>query len=287
MPRRHGSTPRGWHRRASPSRRATSALTARTVEGGVADQDAGPDRRPTPRTRLAGAIVDAVIELEPALPAETIPVVGDRRAATADRLGEDEVTCGDDAAALLARQPRRAPPGPYAGAEQDLVRIDVTQARHPSLVHQQRLDRRPPGAGEREERLGRERVIERVDPGPGLGGERRRVDHRHAAEATRVVVGDQAAVIELDHDVIVAPRGPVGRGERQLARHAEVDEPEPSIVEPDHHVFAAPGSTRGRAVHRTSSTADSTRGGGKKLRRETRNARRTSATAWMSTVVTP
>src|SRR5438046_5808092 len=125
MARRHGSTPRGWHRRASPSRRATSALTARTVEGGAADQDAGPDRRPTPRTRLAGAIVDAVIELEPALPAETIPVVGDRRAATADRLGEDEVTCGDDAAALLARQARRRQTGASHGGKQVIAHRDV------------------------------------------------------------------------------------------------------------------------------------------------------------------
>src|SRR5439155_29360 len=142
------------------------------------------------------------------LTAEAVAVVGDRRAAAADRVGQDHARRCHDPPAVVAREARSPAAGADAGPEEDLVRIDVAEAREPALVHEQGLDRgaAPPGQGE--EGVGRERVVEWIDAGAGLGHEPRRLDHGHPAEGARVVVGEEAAVVELDHDVIVAAVGP-------------------------------------------------------------------------------
>src|SRR5437899_5979629 len=381
-----------------------SPLATRAVECRPPDDDARPDGRAAGRTGPTGTVVNSVVELEPALAAEAVPVVRDRRAAAADGLHEDRAACGHDPPAVVAREARRAAAGADAGPEEDLVRVDVAEARNPALVHDQGLDRGATRPGQREERIGRERVAERIDAFAGLGHQSRRLDHGHPAEAAGIVVGEDTAIVELDYDMIVAAVGPVARGEGQLTGHAEVHEPEAPVVEgceqvlaPAHHLrdatareprrkgrrhapaeaslphahgddttaddggregpehrldlgqlghgygvsarasranasrssvsaralgatsaranalsrstprpraraaralrsifrrcpkearttsrkaSSSPRSIRGAALQRTSTTADSTRGGGRKLRRDTRNASRTSAKAW-------
>src|SRR5258708_39865636 len=97
--------PRSWHsarflhasangqRIVRPDRRAEdrsrrSALARGAVEARPPDDRARTDRGAAPHARLARAVVDAVLELEPALTAEAVAIVGDRRAATADRFRE-------------------------------------------------------------------------------------------------------------------------------------------------------------------------------------------------------
>src|SRR5256886_11589897 len=166
-----------------------SPLATRAVECRPPDDDARPDRRAAGRTGPTGTVVNAVVELEPGLGAEAVPVVRDGRAAAADGLHENRAACGHDPPAVVPREARRPAAGADAGPEEDLVRIDVAEARDPALVHEQGLDRgaTPPGQGE--ERFGRERVLEWIDACAGLGHEPRPLDHGHPAEAARIVVG--------------------------------------------------------------------------------------------------
>src|SRR5262249_56925440 len=92
---------------------------------------------------------------------------------------------------------------------------------------------------EREDGGRREARRERVETVTRLPRHRLRLEDRETAEATGIVVGEQAAVVELDHDMIVALVRAVGAGKRHPTRHAEVDEPDPAVVERHEQVLAA------------------------------------------------
>src|SRR6266403_1445630 len=94
--RRSGSLPSGSITDATPeppprrcrSERHALHLAARAVEARPADDDPRADRLCAAATRLAGAVVDAMLELEPARAAEAAATPGDGRAPAPDRVLE-------------------------------------------------------------------------------------------------------------------------------------------------------------------------------------------------------
>jgi hypothetical protein len=171
---------------------------------------------------------------------EAVAIVRDGRAAARDRLVEDRAHRGDDAPAVVARQACGAAARSEPARKSMLAHVDVAEPRDLTLVHQERLDARPPAAGAREQPGGIDRRVERVDAG---SHDRRQLvgrQHVEATEATRVVVDEGPPVIERHLDVIVDQGQPMGPGERQATGHAQVDEPEPAVVERRHEVLAGP-----------------------------------------------
>src|SRR3989442_12774711 len=103
--------PRRWR-----SERHALHLAARAVEARPPDDHARADRLCAAPTRLAGAVVDAMVELEPARAAEAVAVVGDGRAPAPDRVGEHGAGRADEARAGPAPAAGRPPPPAAAGA---------------------------------------------------------------------------------------------------------------------------------------------------------------------------
>ncbi len=93
-----------------------------------------------------------------------------------------------------------------AGAMQRLVGVDVAHARDPALVEQQRLDRRGPPARERAQVLGREALVQRLEPQAG------REERLQRLAAEQQLAGAEAPRID-DH------QPPLGA---QLDAHAHV-----------------------------------------------------------------
>src|SRR3989442_5627794 len=91
--------PRRWR-----SERHALHLAARAVEARPADDDPRADRLCAAATRLAGAVVDAMVELEPARAAEAVAIVGDGRAPTPDRVVEHGAGPADEARAVPTPQ---------------------------------------------------------------------------------------------------------------------------------------------------------------------------------------
>ena len=97
----------------------------------------------------------------------------------------------------------------YAGAEQRLVRVDVSYAGDDSIVHQHELDRSTASCASRA--TGRSASNAGSNgSGPSASssgcpvGERR--DPQHCAESPRVVIAQQRPVVERDVDVVVRAR---------------------------------------------------------------------------------
>src|SRR5262245_27244494 len=105
-----------------------SALAAGAVEAGASGHDAGTDRAPAAQAGLALPVVNRVVVLVGAEALEAVAVVRDRRPAARDRPGEHGSGDVHHRATLGARQAAGAPPRPHAGAEEDLVDVDVAQA---------------------------------------------------------------------------------------------------------------------------------------------------------------
>src|SRR6266581_4687238 len=104
------------------------------------------DGGPAPPALLALAAVHLELPLELAGPAEQVHVglVVERRAPVADGFLDHFLDGPVQPADLLRGQGVRHPVVAEARREQDLVRVDVPQARHELLVHEQRLQLRRP-----------------------------------------------------------------------------------------------------------------------------------------------
>jgi ABC-type dipeptide/oligopeptide/nickel transport system permease subunit len=229
------ATPSTFARRDAGDRRG-STLAARAVEARAARVQLLADRGRAPAAGLSRAVVHVVAQLELARAAEAVAVVGDRRAA---RWIASASTSRIDATSARSRRAPDAPPtaGADGGVEQRLVDVDVAEPGHAPLVHQQRLDARPPPAREAEQRVGGEGVGQRVDALARLHAERVAADHRDAAEAARVVEGEEPPVVERDHDVVVDAIGTRRRRDRELSGHTEVHEQDGAVVEPREQVL--------------------------------------------------
>ncbi len=110
------------------SGRPGSALALGAVVGSAASQHHAPDGRLAAAAGLAGALVDAVLELKEAPLAIGVDIIGDRGATKPDGVVQN----------LAQRQPKTLefgsseavspPSGPDAGLKQALVGIDVAHA---------------------------------------------------------------------------------------------------------------------------------------------------------------
>jgi hypothetical protein len=123
--------------------------------------------------------------------------------------------------------------------EQDLVHVDVAEPGDAPLVHEERLDARPPPAREGEERSAVKPSAQRIDAVPRFVPSCLGRHHGDPPEATRVVEREEPPVVELDHHVVVHAVGPRAARERELAGHSEMHEPDGPVVEPSEQVLAA------------------------------------------------
>src|SRR5260370_40172253 len=107
----------------------------------LSDND-GADGRPAGGTGFAGALIYAVADLEKALSALGVHVVGDRRTSGGNGFGEH----GDDGVVEFAGAVAADALGEClrmnAGAEKGLIGVDITDAAEEGLVEKQRLDAR-------------------------------------------------------------------------------------------------------------------------------------------------
>jgi hypothetical protein len=104
--------------------------------------------------------------------------------AMGDRADEHGARRRREPCALRARQPAGAPARPHPRPEQDLVHVDVAEARDLALVHQERLDRGPAVAPRaRVQEVGGELVGQRVQARNGLRADGVARDDRQTAEA--------------------------------------------------------------------------------------------------------
>jgi len=144
-----------------------SLLTPRAEVGAAASEGDAADGRGADEAGLAGAPVDAVLELEEAARTIGIDVVGDGGAAEPDGVAEDLDERGAQAGQLGAGETGGLASGAEAGAEERLVGVDVADAVEERLIEQRGLDRRAARMEERDE-VG-ERDGEGLAAGAGVG----------------------------------------------------------------------------------------------------------------------
>ena len=125
-----------------------------------------------------------------------------------------------EAGELKAGETASEPAGTDAGAKEALIRVDVTDAVEQGLVEQSCLDRCSTTLEECDKVV--EWDSERFAAGSGVAGVRR--DDREASKAPGVNETKFAASAERERGVGVWRQGSLGRGDKQAAGHAEVDE---------------------------------------------------------------
>ena len=119
--------------------------------GAAAGEGDAADRGGADEAGLAGAPVDAVLELEEAAGAFGIDVVGDGGAAEADGVAEDFDERGAQAGQFGAGEAGGLAGGTDGGAEEALVGVNVADAVEEGLVEQRGLDGGAAGVEESDE----------------------------------------------------------------------------------------------------------------------------------------
>src|SRR5579885_2301668 len=138
------------------------ALTAGTVEAGALAQQLALDRRAAHEASLPFAAVDLQTGGESSRLAARVAIVAESRTAAADRLGQDTLGMDHDALGLCARNPAGGAARTHPRPEQNLAGVDVADARHHVLIHQEIFDRHAPAARLFEKVLGAERFLQRL-----------------------------------------------------------------------------------------------------------------------------
>jgi len=117
-----------------------SGLAVGAVVGAAASDSDALDGCFAGEAGLAGALVDAVLELEKAAHAFGIDVVRDRRPAKADGVLEDFAEGEPQALEFDPGEASRAAAGANGGAKEALVGVDVAYTGQQLLVEQTGLD---------------------------------------------------------------------------------------------------------------------------------------------------
>src|ERR1035438_9727544 len=115
-------------------RTSLTLLAARAKVGTALGDDHPADRRPAEGARFAGALVDAVAELEEALAAFGIDVIGDGRSPGGDGFGEHGDHSVVEFAGAVAADALRQRLRMYAGAEEGFIGVDIADTAHEGLV---------------------------------------------------------------------------------------------------------------------------------------------------------
>ncbi len=211
------------------------------------------DRRPASRARLARALED--LERERArcrlAAAPDAPLAGDRASlALADGLRED----GHD---RLVEAPDRRRRERLHGLErmdlrpvEDLIRVDVADARDELGVEEHGFDRPAPAAEPLREDLGREAGLERLGADRGLERRAHLIVHDVEPAETARVLEVEVERAEMDGEARPLRRRLRGGLDPELPRELQVEDERAPAAEVDEHELPAPSQPADRAVER-------------------------------------
>lgn len=172
---------------------------------------------------FAGALVDAMAKLKLTAPAIGIHVIGNGRAAEADRFQQH----GADGSMEIAKLGRLERGGQSHGmdssAPETFVRIDVAHPAQDSLVEQERFD-----AGAASMQFRSKFVFsgfEGIETEFSESGFARAIGYdAHASEAANIGVAELAAVVEWEKNVSVCDYGSFGGTDDELPRHSQMNQ---------------------------------------------------------------
>lgn len=136
--------------------------------------------------------------------------------------------------------------GRDAGQEQAFTDIDVAEPGNHMLIEERRLDRGFFAPKRRRQGHAIETIAEGFGPEvpeQGMVGDFVLGRECHEAETPGIVEPDQASLVGLDDDMVVASerRGAVpraGEGDHHASRHAQMDDPDIAIIQPRQNIFA-------------------------------------------------
>ena len=172
---------------------------------------------------LAGALIDAMLELEESPGAFGIDVIGDRGAAHPDGVFQDLAKCLAQAVEFGAGETAGGFAGADAGAKEAFVGIDVAHAREQFLVEEGGLDGDAAAAKQGGELSGAD--------GEGLGAGSRKtgfageIPEFEAPEPARVDESQFTATGQREPRMRMGSNRRVGRGNQQSPGHAEMNDP--------------------------------------------------------------
>ena len=174
-----------------------------------------------------------------------IAITAKGRAPAADGFAQDLRGDGCDSFDLGAGHPTATAGGAYARAKEDFGGVDIADPSYDTLIHQEIFDcggtsaRRDPEAicGEAVEGFGSQALEFNRTLEGGLGVK------LHQAEAAGIVVDQEAAVVKIKLDVVVARVEWTGVGwgvtMAQAAAHAEMDKHPMCATEGENQIFGA------------------------------------------------
>src|SRR5262247_1247488 len=219
--------------------RGRSALTAGAVEARPGALEDPPDRPPAHPAGHSCPVVDEVLALK--VPGRAIGVheVAERTAASGQRVGERGPHRLGESLAATEGEAAGCRPGVDPRAEQALVRVDVPNAGHESMVHQELLDGNAPPARRGVEAAAGECARERLDLEMREEWVARRVADvpEHSAEAPRIAEAYRD-VADAEVEVIEGSWRLGRRNDPQAARHAEMQD-QGSLPAVEQEVFRA------------------------------------------------
>jgi hypothetical protein len=174
-------------------------------------------------TLFAGALVNAVAKLKFAALAIGIHVIGNGRAAQANRLQQYCADGSVETAKLAGLERGSQMRGMNARSPETFVRVDVSHAAEDSLVEQERFD-----AGTASTQFRAEFFFggfERVEAEFAQSGFVVAIfDDSHTSEAANVRVAEFATIIEREKNVSVRDDRSLGWTDDELARHSQVNQ---------------------------------------------------------------
>src|SRR5271166_2359759 len=201
---------------------AWTVMTAATCDDNPFDDGAAH------YARLTFTSIDPVLQLEESFAPFGINVVADRRSAQFDRLVQHFLDGRMEFAQLSTRERCSATARPDCGAEERLVRVDVSHAAQQPLVQQRTLDRGFKTAEKRKEALALR--VQRLVTGSGesRGGLRFHSDYRQSSESPRVDETQLASRGQLQNRVSMFCHRSFWRCDQQASSHAEMHDPLPA-----------------------------------------------------------
>ena len=188
--------------------------------GAPSGQEGAANRGSADETGLAGAHVDAVLELEEAGYPVGVDIVGNGRATKLDGFAEDGLECSPKPFEAGAGEASSHVGGADAGVEEALVGIDVANTMQELLVEEGGLDRELAATEESGEIFGGDG--EWLVTGPAEGVFCAGLVKSQTAETPGIGVAQLAAVIEIEEYMRVRQRGRFGRAGHQLTGHSQM-----------------------------------------------------------------
>ena len=191
--------------------------------GAAAGDHDFPDGSFADEAGLAGALVDAMLELEESANSVGVDVVGDGRSTAADGVAEDFAQRPAQAFELAAGEAAGLAARPDAGAEEALVGIDVAHPGKQLLIEEGGFDGEAAAA----------KPLREIGCGDAQGFSAGRAESLDGAKVAKLQPAEAAGVDEAklasadqgEACVGVRREGSVGGGYEQTAGHSQVHDP--------------------------------------------------------------